>query len=81
LRIQWNSTLHTRAGRFDQDPAADLLLLRWLARVTDLGALPREGDDFGFLETEMIRGRNKVEATMRGAIEAIGAYLAQRRLK
>jgi hypothetical protein len=81
LTHRLNSALYTRSGRFDQDPAADLPLLPLLARVKDLAALPHEGDEFGFLETEMIRGRNRVESTMRDAIETIDAYLSQRRLK
>jgi hypothetical protein len=71
-----NSTLYTKAGRFDQDPAAELAVLPLLARVKDLGTLPREGDEFGFLQTEMLRGRNAVEATLRDATDTIEKYLA-----
>jgi Iap family predicted aminopeptidase len=73
-----NSTLYTKSGRFDQDPAAPLPVLPLLARVKDLAALERESDEFGFLQTEMIRGRNNVEATMRDAIDAIDGYLSRR---
>jgi hypothetical protein len=41
-----------------------------------LATLPRDGDDFGFLETEMIRRRNHVEAALRQAIELIDTYLS-----
>jgi N-acetylated-alpha-linked acidic dipeptidase len=75
LTHQLNSTLYTRSGRFEQDPAAELPVLPLLARATDLAALARDGDDFGFLETEMIRGRNNVESTLRDVTEAINAYL------
>ncbi len=75
LTHQLNSTLYTRSGRFEQDPAAELPVLPLLARARDLATLARDGDDFGFLETEMIRGRNNVESTLRDATEAINAYL------
>ena len=71
-----NSTLYTKAGRFDQDPAAALPVLPLLARVKDLATLPRESNEFGFLETELIRGRNQVEAALRDATDAITAFLA-----
>src|SRR2546428_3089327 len=73
-----NSALYTKSGRFDQDPAAELPILPLLARVKDLATLSREGDEFGFLETEMIRGRNHVESTLRDATEAIDGYLSRR---
>lgn len=79
LTHQLNSTLYTRAGRFDQDPAAELPILPLLARVKDLPTLARDGDDFGFLETQLIRGRNAVEATLTEATEAIESHLAGKR--
>jgi len=79
LTHQLNSTLYTRTGRFDQDPAAELPVLPLLARVKDLASLPRDGDQFGFLETELIRGRNAVESTLREATEAIELYLSAHR--
>jgi hypothetical protein len=72
-----NSTLYTKSGPFNQDPAAALAVLPLLARVQDLATLPHDGNEFGFLETEMIRGRNEVEATLRHAIESIDAYLSR----
>ena len=78
LTHQLNSTLYTASGRFDQDPAAELPLLPLLARVKDLASLPRESDEFGFLETAMIRGRNHVDATLREATDAIEAYFSRR---
>jgi N-acetylated-alpha-linked acidic dipeptidase len=77
LTHRLNSTLYTRSGRFDQDPAAELPVLPLLARVKDLVALPLAGDEFGFLETELIRGRNAVEWTLRDATEAIESYLSK----
>jgi hypothetical protein len=73
-----NSTLYTRAGRFDQDPAAALPVLPLLTRVKDLATLPRDGDEYGFLETALIRGRNAVDATLRAAAEAMAEYLSAR---
>ncbi len=72
-----NATLYTKAGRFDQDPAAELPVLPLLARVQDLAALPRDSDEFGFLETEMIRGRNRVDATLRESLSALERYLSE----
>jgi len=71
LTHQLNSTLYTKAGRFDQDPAAELAVLPLLARVKDLATLPADGDEFGFLEAELIRGRNAVETTLRDALSAL----------
>ena len=70
-----NSTLYTRAGRFEQDPAATLPLLPRLARAAELAALPRDGDAFGFLEVELLRGRNQVVATLTEAADEIEHYL------
>jgi len=78
LTHELNSTLYTKSGRFDQDPAAELAVLPLLARVKDLAALPRDGDDFGFLETEMVRWRNNVESTLRDATGAIDSHLSRR---
>lgn len=72
-----NSTLYTKSGQFDQDPASELPVLPLLARAKDLATLPRDGDAWGFLETEMIRGRNEVEASLRGAREVIDGYLSR----
>lgn len=77
LTHRLNSTLYTASGRFDQDPAAELPVLPLLARIKDLASLSRESDEFGFLETAMIRGRNNVDATLRMATDAIEAYLSQ----
>jgi hypothetical protein len=70
------STLYTKGGRFDQDPAAEMPILPLLARVKDLPSLARDGNEFGFVETEMIRGRNAVEAALREATGELDAYLS-----
>jgi hypothetical protein len=78
LTHRLNSTLYTKSGRFDQDPAAALPILPLLARAKDLATLPKESNEFGFLETELIRGRNEVDSTLRETIEAIEGYLSRR---
>lgn len=78
LTHELNSTLYTRSGRFEQDPAAELPVLPLLARVKDLATLSAEQDEFGFVETQLIRGRNEVEATLRDASEAIEQYLSRK---
>jgi N-acetylated-alpha-linked acidic dipeptidase len=78
LTHELNSALYTKSGRFDQDPAAELPVLPLLARVKNLVTLSRDGDEFGFLETEMIRGRNHVESTLRDAIAMIDGYLSRK---
>jgi Zn-dependent M28 family amino/carboxypeptidase len=70
-----NAALYTRAGRFDQDPAAAVPILPLLARVRELATLNPESDLYGFLETELIRGRNEVEATLREARREMEDYL------
>jgi hypothetical protein len=78
LTHRLNETLYTTAGRFDQDPAAAEPVLPLLSRVKDLPALPADGDEFGFLTTSLVRGRNAVEATLREAATAIDEYLSKR---
>lgn len=78
LTHQLNSSLYTRAGRFDQDPAAAMPVLPLLARVKDLATLSKDTDEYGFLETELIRGRNAVDATLQHALDEISAYEGRR---
>jgi peptidase M28-like protein len=78
LTHELNATLYTRAGRFDQDPAAALPVLPLLARVKDLATLSKDSDEYGFLETELIRGRNAVDATLRHALDEIATYEGHR---
>jgi len=68
-------TLYTKAGRFDQDPAAPVPILPLLARVRELATIQRESNQYGFLETELLRGRNAVETTLRETTEDITDYL------
>jgi len=73
-----NATLYTKAGRYEQDPAAAQPVLPLLARVKDLAALPKDGDEYGFLETGLTRGRNAVEDTLRRALDEITRYEGHR---
>ncbi len=73
LTHRLNGTLYTKAGRFDQDPAAAVPILPLLAGVRQLGSMDRSSDAYGFLETELIRGRNAVEAALTEAIETLSA--------
>ncbi len=68
-----NAVLYTKAGRYDQDPAGAVPILPLLARVRELATLPRESDTYGFLETELLRGRNAVDATINDATREIAA--------
>jgi N-acetylated-alpha-linked acidic dipeptidase len=76
LTHRLNSRLYTRAGRFDQDPAANVPILPLLARASELPKLAKDSDAYGFLETELLRGRNAVEATLREATREIDVFLA-----
>jgi hypothetical protein len=73
---QLNSRLYTRTGRFDQDPAANVPILPLLARARELKTLSKDSDAYGFLETELLRGRNAVESTLGEATREIDTYLA-----
>jgi hypothetical protein len=70
--------LYTKAGRFDQDPAAAMPVLPLLARVRDLAKLSKDTDDYGFLETELLRGRNAVDAALQRALDELAGYEGHR---
>lgn len=76
LTHRLNSRLYTKAGRFDQDPAGNVPILPLLARARELAKMPKDAEPYGFLETELIRGRNAVEATLTEAVRDIDGYLA-----
>ena len=79
LTHQLNATLYTASGRFDQDWAADMPHLPLLARAADLPALGADANASGFLRTELLRGRNAVDATLRDATRALDAFLESAR--
>ena len=68
-----NSTLYSGAGRFEQDPAYPQPLLPPLAGLRELKTLDPKSDRYGFLLASLVRGRNRVDATLRGAAEALEA--------
>ena len=76
LTHRLNSVLYTKAGRFDQDPAASVPILPLLARARDLPTLEGGSDEYGFLETELLRGRNAVEAVLRESAQEIDRFLS-----
>jgi len=71
-----NAVLYSSAGRFDQDPAAPVPILPALARAGELARLDPKSDAFGFLEAELIRGRNLVEAALHEATDEVQTALA-----
>jgi hypothetical protein len=71
-----NARLYSRADRFDQDPAAAVPVLPLLARARELPSLEPDSDALGFLETELVRGRNAVEATLHEATREIEELLS-----
>lgn len=75
LTHRLNSMLYTGEGRFDQDPAADLPILPRLARARELSTLGRDTDARIFLETELLRGRNGLVATLDDASDELERYL------
>jgi len=77
LTHRLNSRLYSRAGRFEQDPAAAVPILPLLARARELPSHPPDSDAFGFLETELVRGRTAVEATLGEATEEIEHFLTE----
>lgn len=76
LTHRLNSRLYTKTGRFDQDPAANVPMLPLLARARELPTLSKESDAYGFLETELLRGKNAVEGTLTDSAREIDVYLA-----
>jgi len=74
-----NSTLYTSAGAFRQDPAAYEPVLPLLAGAAELPRMDSKSDAYGFLEAELIRGRNQVEATLNEAREALASGAARTR--
>ena len=51
-------------------------ILPLLARARELPKLPKDSDTYGFLETELLRGRNAVDATLTETTRDIDAFLA-----
>ena len=62
-----NATLYSGAGRFHQDPAYPQPLLPSLAGQRELKTLDPKSDRYGFLLASLVRGRNRIDATLREA--------------
>lgn len=73
---QINPALYTIAGPFEFDPALQLPILPGLSPVKKLATLEFESDDYFFLQTSMIRQRNRIEAALLEASELIENHLA-----
>ena len=66
-----NATLYTSAGRYLQDPAFPQPLLPALATLKELAATPAASERSGFLRATALRGQNRVNDTLRQAIEVL----------
>jgi hypothetical protein len=72
---QINPALYTIDGPFEFDPALQLPILPGLSPVKKLATLEFESDDYFFLQTSMIRQRNRVETALLEACELIESHL------
>jgi hypothetical protein len=66
-----NATLYTTAGRFHQDPAYSHPLLPSLAVLRELRTLAPGSSREGFVRASALRGRNRVDDTLRQAIAVL----------
>lgn len=55
-----NPILYSKAGKFEQDPAASMTLLPGLQLAARLSSLQPESNEFRFLKTQLVRERNRV---------------------
>jgi hypothetical protein len=62
---------YTTAGRFDHDPAWGLPHLPTLSDIPKLAQLEPDSDEYHFLQTQLVRNRNKVNYTLRQALEVL----------
>lgn len=62
---------YTEAGQFDHDPAVFQPVLPSLAEARKLVRLDPAGDQYGFLQTKLVRSRNKVIAGLTEAVELL----------
>jgi hypothetical protein len=71
-----NPVLFTIAGPYEFDPALQLPVLPGLARAAELP--DSEGNDAGFLRTELVRQKNRVVDTLHTATQMIRKAVATR---
>jgi hypothetical protein len=64
---------YTRSGPFEHDLALGTTVLPGLADVGRLGQLDPASDDFRYLQTQLLRERNRVEHALRAALRLVAA--------
>ena len=69
--------VQTATSRFDHDLAMPMKRLPALQPVAELGALDESSDAARFLETRLVRERNRVEHALLGAKAVVDAVLAK----
>ncbi len=62
---------YTMAGRFDHDPAWSMPHVPGLQAVRQLAQMQPDGDDYHFLQTQLVRNRNALSFALRKAIEVV----------
>ncbi len=62
---------YTAIGPFDQDPAWGSPHVPTLAGVRQLAALDPDGDEYQFLQTRLVRNRNRVNFALREALDLL----------
>ncbi|MDW8063652.1 MAG: M28 family peptidase [Candidatus Caldarchaeum sp.] len=62
---------YTKSGRFAHDPALEVPAFPDLAPTRELKQFSVNSDEYRFLLNQLVRGRNKVRATIRSAIEVV----------
>lgn len=66
----------TRSGPFEQDLALGVKPVPGLSDVARFAQLAPDSDDYRFLQTKMVRERNRVEHALRAGLRAVAAYRA-----
>ncbi len=62
---------YTAAGQFEHDPAWGMPHLPALQDARRLAALPADSDDYRYLQTQLVRARNKVNIALRDALRVL----------
>jgi hypothetical protein len=66
---------YTKSGRFNHDPALEVPPYPDLAPCKELKKYQKDSNEYMFLVTQLIRGRNKVIAAVREAGEVVDLFL------
>ena len=64
---------YTAAGRFDHDPAWGLPHLPTLHEARQLPLLDSGSDGYYFLQTQLVRSRNRINMALRDALHLLSA--------